>query len=52
MDDDIEVDLEDVAVEDQVDRSKPLLWVDRYTPQRYTELLSDEVCFAVLYPES
>ena len=22
---------------------KPALWVERYSPQRYTELLSDEV---------
>ena len=30
--------------DEESDEGKPALWVERYAPRRYTELLSDEVC--------
>lgn len=34
----------DVPRDNEEDTDEHLLWVDKYSPKHYTELLSDDVC--------
>ena len=34
--------------DEETEEQKPALWVEKYAPRRYTELLSDEVQYTVI----
>ena len=45
-------DQDGVAMEDMGQRAEHVLWVDKYSPRQFTELLSDDVRFTVFLTSS